>query len=55
MKSDTQTIRGTVNPALLTKADRLFLNDDRRIFVELLQNARRAGATTVHVSPRTTT
>jgi hypothetical protein len=50
MKSDNQTVRGTVNPALLTKADRLFLNDDRGIFVELLQNARRAGATAVHVS-----
>src|SRR5579859_977807 len=50
MTSNIQTIRGTVNPALLAKADRLFLNDDRGIFVELLQNARRANATTVHVS-----
>ncbi len=44
------SIRGAVNAGLLAKADRLFLNSDDSIFVELLQNARRAGANTIHVS-----
>ena len=44
------SIRGTVNAGLLAKADRLFLNSDDSIFVEMLQNARRAGATIIHVS-----
>jgi len=44
------SVRGAVNAGLLAKADRLFLNSDDSIFVELLQNARRAGATTIRVS-----
>jgi hypothetical protein len=43
-------IRGKVDAGILKKADRLFRNDDSGIFVELLQNARRAGATTVEVT-----
>ncbi len=43
-------IRGRVDVGILQKADRLFCNDDRGIFIEILQNARRAGATTVNVS-----
>lgn len=44
------TIRATVGPEMLNLADRLFRNDDEGIFVELLQNSRRAGATRVEVS-----
>jgi K+-sensing histidine kinase KdpD len=43
-------IRGKVDAGILQKADRLFRNDDSGIFIELLQNARRAGATTVEVT-----
>ncbi|HET9184343.1 MAG TPA: ATP-binding protein [Candidatus Angelobacter sp.] len=43
-------IRGKVDAGILQKADRLFRNDDRGIFIEILQNARRAGATTVEVT-----
>lgn len=43
-------ISGKVDTRLLQKADRLFRNDDKGVFVELLQNARRAGATTVNVN-----
>jgi hypothetical protein len=50
MSATTEPIRAAVNQAILTKADRLFTNDDRGVFVELLQNARCAGATTVHVT-----
>jgi Histidine kinase-, DNA gyrase B-, and HSP90-like ATPase len=44
------SIRGTVNSGILEKADRLFRNDDHGIWIEILQNARRAGATEVEVS-----
>lgn len=44
------TIRATVGPEMLTLADRLFRNDNEGIFVELLQNSRRAGATRIEVS-----
>ncbi|HNQ22571.1 MAG TPA: ATP-binding protein [Phycisphaerae bacterium] len=45
-----QTIQATVNTRLLTKADRLFTGTlDGRI-IELLQNARRAGATKVTIT-----
>lgn len=45
-----QTIQACVNPRLLTKADRLFTGAlDGRI-IELLQNARRAGATRVTIT-----
>ncbi len=44
-----KTIRAKVNPRLLSKADRLFTGTlDGRI-IEILQNARRAGAAEVHI------
>ena len=49
MKSASETIRGKVNVAILDKADRLFRNDDAGVWTEVLQNARRAGATSVDV------
>lgn len=45
-----ELLRATISPSILSKADRLFCNDDRGIFTELLQNARRAGATRVEVT-----
>jgi hypothetical protein len=45
-----ETIRGGVDVALLDKADRLFRNDDEGIWIEVLQNARRAGATLIAIS-----
>jgi hypothetical protein len=45
-----ETIRGAVDVALLDKADRLFRNDDEGIWIEVLQNARRAGALSVGIS-----
>ena len=45
-----KTIRGAVNVALLDKADRLFRNNDEGVWIEVLQNARRACATTIAVS-----
>ncbi|MCL4499211.1 MAG: hypothetical protein M1335_03080 [Chloroflexi bacterium] len=49
MSNAGQRIRGQVSPALLDKVGRLFRNDDAGVWVELLQNARRAGASIVHV------
>lgn len=46
----TATIRGSVGARLLDKADRLFPNNDAGIWIEVLQNARRAGATSIEVS-----
>ena len=46
----TETIRGGVDVALLDKADRLFRNDDEGVWIEVLQNARRAGATMIAIS-----
>ncbi len=44
-----KTIQAKVNPRLLSKADRLFTGTlDGRI-IEILQNARRAGTTEVHI------
>ena len=43
-------VRATISPTILSKADRLFRNDDAGVFLELLQNARRAGATLVDIS-----
>jgi hypothetical protein len=43
-------IRGRVDVGILQKADRLFRNDDKGTFIEILQNARRAGATRVNVT-----
>lgn len=44
-----ERIRGRVSSAILDKANRLFRNDDAGVWVELLQNARRAGANSVDV------
>ncbi len=49
---DTYTIGARVGAGILAKADRLFRNDDEGLFVELLQNSRRAGATRVEVTIR---
>jgi hypothetical protein len=46
----TEAIRGTVDASIIDKADRLFRNDDAGTFVEVLQNARRAGATSVTIT-----
>src|SRR5205807_5357409 len=43
-------IRGRTAPGFISKADRLFRNDDAGMFVELLQNARRAGSTSIRVT-----
>lgn len=45
-----ETIQATVNPRLLTKANRLFTGTLQGRIIEILQNARRAGATTVEIT-----
>jgi len=45
-----RTIQATVNPRLLTKASRLFTGTLQGRIIEILQNARRAGATTVEIT-----
>ena len=45
-----QTICAKVNPRLLTKADRLFTGTAEGRIIEILQNARRAGATEVRIA-----
>lgn len=50
MTTHLETITGMVSPAVLGKADRLFRNDDTGVWSEILQNARRAGATLVEIS-----
>ncbi len=45
-----QTICAKVNPRLLTKADRLFTGTAEGRVIEILQNARRAGAKEVRIS-----
>lgn len=45
-----QTIRATVSPALLQKATRLFTGSEKGRVIEILQNARRAGATKVTIT-----
>ena len=44
------SITATVHQGILAKADRLFRNDDAGVWVELLQNARRAGASCLDVT-----
>lgn len=44
------TIKARVNPRLLSKADRLFTGTLAGRIIEILQNARRAGATEVHIA-----
>jgi Histidine kinase-, DNA gyrase B-, and HSP90-like ATPase len=45
----TRQVTGQIDVGILHKADRLFRNDDKGVFIEVLQNARRAGATRVDV------
>ena len=45
-----KTIQATVNVRLLGKASRLFTGTPEGRVIEILQNARRAGATEVHIS-----
>ena len=45
-----KTIQATVNPRLLTKANRLFTGTLEGRVIEILQNARRAGATQVSIT-----
>ncbi len=45
-----ETICAKVNPRLLSKADRLFTGTAEGRIIEILQNARRAGATEVRIS-----
>jgi hypothetical protein len=45
-----EVIRGRADVGLLRKADRLFRNDGAGTFVEVLQNARRAGAKSIAVT-----
>jgi len=45
-----KTIQATVNPRLLTKASRLFTGTLQGRIIEILQNARRAGATKVEIT-----
>ncbi len=45
-----RTIQATVNPRLLTKANRLFTGTLEGRVIEILQNARRAGATQVSIT-----
>src|SRR5260370_5358623 len=49
MKPTPQTIGGKVNLAMVNRAHRLFRSDDDGTLIEVLQNARRAGATSVDV------
>ena len=44
-----ETIKARVNPRLLSKADRLFTGSLEGRMSEVLQNARRAGATEVSI------
>ena len=48
-KNTMETIQATVNPRLLTKANRLFTGTLHGRVIEILQNARRAGATKVEI------
>ena len=47
---NTQTIQATVNSRLLQKASRLFTGTMEGRIIEILQNARRAGATEVQIN-----
>lgn len=50
MSTSPQLIIAKVHEGILEKADRLFRNDDAGVWIELLQNARRASATRVNIS-----
>ena len=45
-----ETICAKVNTRLLTKAERLFIGSVEGRIIEILQNARRAGATEIRIS-----
>ena len=45
-----EVIKAQVNPKLLSKAERLFTGTREGRIIEILQNARRAGATEVHIT-----
>lgn len=45
-----QSMQATINPRLLTKASRLFTGTQHGRIIEILQNARRAGATKVEIT-----
>jgi hypothetical protein len=49
-RKQMQTIQAKVNPRLLTKASRLFTGTLEGRIIEILQNARRAGATRVEIT-----
>jgi hypothetical protein len=49
MEQTSHTIHAKIGQGILKKADQLFRNDDRGIFVELLQNSRRAVAARVDI------
>jgi hypothetical protein len=49
MTNTQNRIRGQISSAILDKVNRLFRNDDAGVWVELLQNARRGGASVVAV------
>ncbi len=48
--NQSKTVTGKINPAGIQKADRFFNGDFRTTMVELLQNARRAGATVMDIT-----
>lgn len=50
MTTNKKVITAAVHPRILEKTDRLFTNDDASVFVELIQNARRAGASSIEVT-----
>src|SRR5579872_7446191 len=52
--ANRETVRAQISAAILDKADRLFRNDDEGLWIELLQNSRRSGATVIEVSVQET-
>lgn len=50
MTTNKKVITAAVHPRILEKTDRLFTNDDESVFVELIQNARRAGASSIELT-----
>jgi hypothetical protein len=49
-KTQMETMQAMVNPRLLTKANRLFTGTQTGRIIEILQNARRAGATRIEIT-----
>src|ERR1700736_4172894 len=50
MQQTPEIIHAEVSQDLIHKTDRLFLNSDAGVWVELLQNSRRAGSTRIDIS-----